>query len=409
MKRLSLITLLLFCPLLMRAVSPVSGLQKVSPACEGMDSLKLERIDSVMNGALSSGLVPGAVVCVVRNGSIVYSKAFGYRALVPSRERMTEDTVFDLASLSKVTGTTMAVMQLIERGKLRLNDNVSRYIPGYLPWISEKGDKVEIKVRDLLTHSSGLPAYIFTKTYFNDHSEHDPPALVRWISSEAPRDSRPGSRYKYSCLNFITLQAIVEKLTGERLCDYLQKNVYEPLGMRNTCYYPKGTKISPEVLANIAPTEVQPDGKPLRGQVHDPIARRIMDGNSGNAGVFSNAADLAVLCAALLNMGEWEGTRVLSPLSVMTMFAIPAENNSSVGRALGWDCYSSKNSIGNRAGSRGVTFSHTGFTGTSIALNLEENTAVIILSNRVHPRSKGNLADLRNAVSMVVSSSFLAE
>ena len=297
------------------------GLPHVSPEKAGMCSAHLALIDSVANASVALGEIPGAVIGIVRHGNLVYEKAFGYKSLIPEKEPMTTETLFDLASLSKCVGTTLSVMQLVERGQLRLMDPVSRYIPGFLPWVdSGTGEKVEITVQHLLTHSSGLDAYADVAAYVKEFGAGTPEAFIGYISARAGRNFRPGTEQLYSCLNFVTLQNIIQNIMGERLCDYAEREVFRRLGMNHTCY--NVASEHPEFLPLVAPTEVQSDGKPLLGEVHDPLARRLNGGNSGNAGVFSNAEDLSILAAAIMNGGEINGRRVLGPETVKMMATI---------------------------------------------------------------------------------------
>ena len=222
-------------------------------------------------------------------------------------------------------------------------------------------------------------------------------------------------------MGFFSLQHILERITGERLCDYAQKNVFDALGLKHTCYFPLALDGGVFPLANnkadarantpaipateVAPTEVQEDGSVLRGQVHDPTARLINLGNSGNAGVFSNVEDLAVICAALLGDGSYRGHRVLSPLTVKRMLEVPRDNDPQVARALGWDTYYmepfTSGDVFPLANLRG----HTGYTGTSIILDPDTDTAVIILANRVHPKDDGSASRLRSTVASIVAAS----
>ncbi|MBR4755696.1 MAG: serine hydrolase, partial [Bacteroidales bacterium] len=281
------------------AVSAVAQgpLKTGKPEEFGMDGAKLQQVDRVIGEAISDKSIPGAVVSVVRGDRIVYLKAYGNKSLVPKMESMTKETMFDLASVSKCVGTTLSFMQLIENGYVRLTDNVDRYIPDFKPWEDpETGEKVNITVRDLMTHSSGLDAYIGVDKYVAEFGENTPDKLETYIATRVKRNFRPGTKCLYSCLTFITLQRILERVTGERLCDYAQNHVFDPLGLRHTCYIPTADKKKTSLMKLCAPTEVQADGLPLVGAVHDPIARRINGGNSGNAGVFSNAEDLSVIC-----------------------------------------------------------------------------------------------------------------
>ena len=379
-----------------------SAQQKVvSPKTHGMDPEHLALVDEVIGQSISDGTIPGAVLAVVSGNDLVYLKAYGNKSVTPEVVPMTTETIFDLASCSKVMGTTLSFMQLVEDGKVRLIDNVNRYIPDFQPWTDpETGETVHITIRDLLTHSSGLAPYINVNSFVSEFGENTPDEFENYLATRAGRNFRPGTQCLYSCLNFITLQRILERVTGERLCDYAEEHIFNPLGLKNTCYLPS-------VKDNIAPTEVQKDGKPLLGEVHDPIARRIMGGNSGNAGVFSNAEDLSVICAAIMNGGALPGAapeaRILGPLTIDLMCKAPIQNDPAVGRALGWD-----KDVWN-PGTRGDIFDpetsiwHTGYTGTSIVIDMKTKTALIILTNRVHPEDKGSLARMRAQVANIVA------
>ena len=376
-------------------------LAKASPESMGMNPQKLSQVDGIVESFIADGSIPGAVLSVVRDDKIVYLKAYGNKQVVPDTVAMTVNTVFDLASVSKCVGTTLSFMQLVENGKVRLTDDVDMYIPDFAPWTDpETGEKVDITVRDLLTHSSGIAAYIGVPSYVERFGAATPDSLIRYIATEVRRNFRPGTECLYSCLNFITLQNILQNLTGERLCDYAQKNVFDALGLKHTCYLPEG-----ETLALCAPTEVQEDGLPLVGQVHDPIARIINCGNSGNAGVFSNAEDLSVIAACIMNGGSIHGRRILSPLTVKTMATVPPENDPKVGRALGWDNCSDSAGLRGDLFSRTNTLCHTGYTGTSIVMDLDSKTAVILLTNRVHPYDEGGCGRLRALVANAVAGS----
>ena len=384
-----------------------AGIRRSTPERQGMDSRFLARIDSTVNASIANGDIPGAVVGVVRNGMLVYEKAFGSRAVYPEVEPMTVETLFDLASVSKCVGTTLSFMQLVEQGKVRLVDPVKYYFPDFQPWTdAETGEKVDIKVQDLLTHSSGLDAYLpDVSAYVREFGTDSPASLLKYICTRTGRNFRPGTQQLYSCLNFITLQYILEKVTGERLCDYAQKHVFDAMGLKHTCYIPEHPCYTP--VSMIAPTEIQADGSVLRGQVHDPIARLINAGNSGNAGVFSNVEDLAVICAALLNDGSYNGRRVLQPLTVQKMFTVPATNAPEVARALGWDTYYSGPYTSGDIFPLEQLRGHTGYTGTSLLLSPDTGTAVIILAHRVHPTDDGSTARLRSTVASIVAASIL--
>lgn len=396
------------------------ALKQDYPERHGMNPEKLAQVDRVINEAITAKEIPGAVLSVVRGNDIVYLKAYGNKSVVPTVEPMTTETLFDLASVSKCVGTTLAFMQLIENGYVRLTDNVDRYIPNFKPWKDpESGETVDITIRDLLSHSSGLTPYINADTFVKEYGGNDPEKMEQYIATEIKRNFRPGTDFMYSCLNFVTLQRILERVTGEKLYEYAQKHVFDVLGLTHTCYFPliytPALSNSAELAGLCAPTEVQADGKPLVAQVHDPMARRIMGGNSGNAGVFSNAEDLSVVCAAVMNGGvlvdkkgrALESTRILSPLTVRLMATIPSQNDPSVGRALGWDKKSSHSGLRGDLFNPETTIMHTGYTGTSIVIDMESKTAVILLTHRVHPQDKGGVGRLRALVANIVAGSII--
>ena len=386
------------------APQPVGALQHASPESMGMNSQKLNQIDREVAVAIEEGNIPGCVVSVVRDDKIVFLKAYGNKQVVPDTVPMTTETIFDLASVSKCVGTTLSFMQLVENGYLRLTDDVDMYIPEFQPWIDpETGRKVDITIQDLMTHSSGLEAYIATASYLKRFGPDSPDSLIWHIAHEIRRTFRPKTDYTYSCLNFVTLQNILQNITGEKLCDYAEKNVFGALGLQHTGYLPK--ERHPEWMPLIAPTEVQPDGKALLGEVHDPIARVVNSGNSGNAGVFSNCEDLSVICAAIMNGGAINGRRILSPLTVEMMASVPDDNDPSIGRALGWDNRSDAAGLRGDLFSRTRTICHTGYTGTSIIMDLDSKTAVIILAHRVHPVDKGGTGKLRARIANIVAGS----
>lgn len=396
------------------------ALKQDYPERHGMNPEKLAQVDRVINEAITAKEIPGAVLSVVRGNDIVYLKAYGNKSVVPTVEPMTTETLFDLASVSKCVGTTLAFMQLIENGYVRLTDNVDRYIPNFKPWKDpESGETVDITIRDLLSHSSGLTPYINADTFVKEYGGNDPEKMEQYIATEIKRNFRPGTDFMYSCLNFVTLQRILERVTGEKLYEYAQKHVFDVLGLTHTCYFPliytPAVSNSAELAGLCAPTEVQADGKPLIAQVHDPMARRIMGGNSGNAGVFSNAEDLSVVCAAVMNGGvlvdkkdrPLESTRILSPLTIRLMTTIPSQNDPSVGRALGWDKKSSHSGLRGDLFNPETTIMHTGYTGTSIVIDMESKTAVILLTHRVHPQDKGGVGRLRALVANIVAGSII--
>jgi len=405
MKRILLFTVSLF--LVTVSFAQPQRLDMSTPAQMGMDPVRLSRVDQVINQAINDTIIPGAVIAVVRKNKIVYLKAYGYKSVYPKKEQMTTNTVFDMASCSKSVGTAISMMQLLETGQFRLTDKVSMYIPGYEPYVdSVTGEKTDIRIIDLMTHSSGLPAYVNPSIIYEKYGNYDPESLIDWIA-HCKRDFKPTTKFQYSCLNFITLQNILQNITKQKLCDYAQHNVFDKLGMEYTTYSPAAQKKT-EIMELVAPTEKQPDGSVLLGVVHDPLARLIGKGNSGNAGVFSSAEDLALLAAALMNGGEYGGRRILGEMTVKAMTTVPQQVDS-LGRSLGWDNWSDYSSnLGNLFTPR-VTYGHTGYTGTSIVIDPESKTAVILLTNRVHPYDTGSVVRTRALVANIVAGSIVKE
>lgn len=366
-------------------------LQRCSPEEAGMDQDKLSLVRGEARKAIADGKIPGCVVGVVKGDKLAFLEAYGNRQVYPDKIAMTVGTIFDLASVSKCVSTTLSVLQLVESGRCKLDDKVSDYIDGFQPWTDPStGETDDITIQDLMTHSSGLSAYVEMDEYLKRFDADTPDSLMHVIATETERHFKPGTGYIYSCLNFVTLQNILQNITGKRLCDYAQENVFDALGLRHTCYRLAETR--PELLPLAAPTEVQADGSVLCGQVHDPLARIANSGNSGNAGVFSDCEDLAVICAAILNGGEIQGRRILKPETVELMETVPADNNPSIGRALGWD-------------TRDGYICHTGYTGTYIIMDPEAKVAVIVLANRVHPRDEGGIGELRRKIADLILSS----
>ncbi len=380
-----------------------SKLERVKPSEVGMDETRLAKVDDIINASIEKKEIPGAVLAVVRDGKMAYIKAYGNKSVYPEVVPMTEDVVFDLASCSKVVGTAMSMAHLLENGGYRLTDRVDMYIPGFQPYEDPKtGEKVNIRMIDVLTHSSGLPSYVSPEVVIKAKGKDDPDSLMSYIAA-MKRIYKPTTQFEYSCLNFITLQNVLQNITGMTLADYAQKNIFDVLGMTNTTYMPKN---KPEILAKVAPTEKQPNGECFLGEVHDPLARVMNHGNSGNAGVFSNADDLAILAAALMNGGNYNGKQVLGKLTVETMTTVP-EEFEHLGRSLGWDNYSPYASNNGNLFHPKKTFGHTGYTGTSFIVDPVSKTAVILLAHRVHPADKGSVVRLRALVANVVAGSIV--
>src|SRR3954464_3655745 len=377
------------------AAQPV-GPQSTDPSVELKN---LDGIEPLIRRAMGEKKLPGAVVLIGRRDRTLYEKAIGNRALVPAAETMTLDTIFDLASLTKVVATTTSVMMLVEEGKIRLSDRVSLFISGF-----ERYGKADITVRHLMTHMSGLRPDVDLGDAWSGSD-----TAVSIAVEEVPTFP-PGERFVYSDINYFLLGEIVHHVSGQTLDRFSHDRIFAPLGMTDTMFLPPAN-----LRGRIAPTEnCTPLGWPcegagssmLRGIVHDPTARR-MGGVAGHAGLFSSAADLAIFCRMLLGHGAYHGTRVLSPLAVekMTSPVVGADPNV---RGLGWDIDSSYSS--NRGELLPVgSFGHTGFTGTSLWLDPATGLFVVFLSNRVHPDGKGDVTPLRARVATVAASAILTE
>ena len=337
---------------------------------------KLAQMDAAINSAIASNQCPGGVLWLEHDGT-AYHKAFGSRALVPARETMTEDTIFDAASLTKVVATTPAVMRLIERGQIKLDAAVTNYLPEFT------GDgRDAVTVRELLTHTSGLPPDIETKTDWHGQAEAIKKACAIELQTKPNRTA-----FKYSDINFFLLGEIVQRVSKTPLEVFVQREIYAPLKMTDTGFLPPEEKRS-----RIAPTEVV-DGKPWRGVVHDPTARH-MGGVAGHAGLFTTAPDLARYARMLLNLGELDGVRIFQPETVKLMTDVQTPPEISAKRGLGWDIDSAF------SGPRGEIFpvgsyGHTGWTGGSLWIDPRSKTFVIFLSNRNHPTEAGSVIALR--------------
>ena len=375
-------------------------LDVVAPEVVGLSGTRLANADRIIEQAIKDQTIPGAVLCVERHGKIGYLKAYGNKRVYPNTEKMTTNTVFDMASCSKAMSTATCAMILIDRGQLRLLDRVDQYVPGFENWKDTiTGETEAIRIINLMTHTSGLPPYAPVQDLKKKYGSPNPKAVVDWIS-HCRRLYAPEKGWTYSCCNYIMLQQVIEKITGQSIQQFAHDNIFAPLGMRYTDYRP--TK---ELAALCAPTEKQADGKCLLGVVHDPLACTMMAGLSGNAGLFSSAEDVATYCAAILNGGELNGKRILSPLAVKCMTTVP-RSLEQFGHTPGWGNstpYSSN--LGDLLSRQ--AFGHTGYTGTSIVMDPVNDVAIILLTNCVHPVDKGNVVRLRSLVANAVAGSIL--
>jgi uncharacterized protein YbbC (DUF1343 family)/CubicO group peptidase (beta-lactamase class C family) len=383
---------LLFVPLLGVSFSAQRASRKPSA---GVDVVRLEQIPPIVEQAIGDKKLPGAVVLIGRGDRVVYEKAIGRRAVEPSPEPMTLDTIFDVASLTKVIATTTSVMKLVEDGRVRLSDRVSTFIPGF-----ERHNKADITVRHLMTHTSGLRPDLDLGEPWTGYDK-----AIELAIDEVPT-APAGERFVYSDINYFLLGDIVKRVSGLPLDRFAKTHIFEPLGMNDTGFLPPAS-----LRARIAPTEKctpfgwpceGPDTQWLRGVVHDPTARR-MGGVAGHAGLFSTAADLSIFARMLLNGGTYNGTRILSPLTVAKMTTPASAPGDPNVRGLGWDIDSSFSSNRGELLPLG-SYGHTGFTGTSLWIDPVTREFVVFMSNRVHPDGKGDVTPLRARVATIAAS-----
>ncbi|HXY31231.1 MAG TPA: serine hydrolase [Gemmatimonadaceae bacterium] len=353
------------------------GLPVKSPASVGMSAKRLETIDRVINRGIRAGGFPGASVVVGRQGAAVWEKGFGRIDWSQKSPAVTaRETVFDLASLTKVVGTTTAIMILFDEGRIDLDAPVSTYLPEF-----SGGYKDSVTIRHLLEHRSGLPAD--RDLWRIAHS----PEEARDAVLATPLECKPGDCYIYSDLGAITLGMVVERVTGEGLDVFLRERVFGPLGMENTFFRPADS-----IRRRVAPTEVTPPrGYPLQGEVHDENAYAL-GGVAGHAGLFSTASDLSIFAQMILNGGEYDGVRIVSD-STVRLFTHRAAGS----RALGWAMADGQWGSGKFL--TDGSFGHVGYTGTSIWIDPERQMFVVLLTNRVHAararRPAKVIADIR--------------
>ncbi|MGH7653094.1 MAG: serine hydrolase domain-containing protein [Gemmatimonadaceae bacterium] len=373
---------------------PADGLPIKAPIAVGMSAERLETIDRVVQRGIDAGGYPGASVVVGRNGAIVWQKGFGHLGWTADSPAVTADsTIYDLASLTKVVGTTTGAMILYDEGKLSLDERVATYLPAF-----SGGQKDLVTVRELLEHRSGLPAG--RDIWRHAHS----PEEARQMVLDTPLEYRPDHGQIYSDLGADVLGMVIEAISGQRLDQFLADRVFTPLGMHDTEFRPADS-----LVYRIAPTEVSPPrGYPIDGEVHDENAFAL-GGVAGHAGLFGTASDLAVFAQMMLNSGIYDGVRIVSD-SAVRLFTTRASGD----RALGWEVAAGTHGAGNYLSES--AYGHTGFTGTSIWIDPERNMFVILLTNRVHAaRAKRPAkviadvrADLADAAALAVTDANLA-
>lgn len=424
-RQLILVSFLLICVYLCSSADKISaqGLPVAVPNTVGMNGAKLAQIDAIVEKDIADKKMPGAVVIVGHKGKIVYRKAFGNRALVPNVEKMTIDTIFDAASLTKPIATATSIMILVEQGKLRLNDTIGKFIPE----IQDENAK-KVTIQQLLTHVSGYAPDFDLREKWTGRE-----GMIEALKKEKLRNPA-GTKFVYSDIGFIVLGEIVQRVSNDNLPLFAFEKTFQSIGMRDSNFLTAALSINDSsfgviphpafflsrknILQSVAPTEnikgqnsylgskFEGDDKTgnqiLRGQVHDPTSYR-MGGVAGHAGLFTTADDLARYCQMILNGGILDGKRILSAQTVAKMTAPYVISETGETRGLGWDMNTSFSSNRGEFFPLG-SFGHTGFTGTSVWIDRVTQTFVVFMSNRVHPDGKGDVTSTRAKVATIAAS-----
>jgi serine-type D-Ala-D-Ala carboxypeptidase len=347
-----------------------------------------QELADLLQRAIERKEVPGAVVLVLHRENVLARHAYGSRTLEPTKSPMTPEVIFDMASLTKPVATATSIMILLERGKLQLSDPVIKYWPEF-----GANGKDKITIEQLLLHTSGLIADNSEKDYLDGPKQSwDRIANLKLVNN-------PGEKFVYSDVGFIVLGELVRRISGKPLDVFAHEEIYAPLGMRDSGFRPLAGS-TPQPRERFAPTEKRGNDWIL-GEVHDPRSYRL-GGVAGHAGLFSTADDMARYARMILNGGELEGKRILSQETVRTMTTprpVPGGK-----RAYGWDVDTSYSSNRGQLFPKGASFGHTGFTGTSIWIDPATQTAVIFLSNRVHPVAGTSINRLRGDVATLAAS-----
>lgn len=366
-----------------RAADPeATKLPSAVPEASGLDGAALEPIDSLVQQGIEEGEMPGAVVMIGHRGSVVFHRAYGHRQLAPSAVPMTEDTLFDMASITKPVVTATCVMLLVEWGRIGLEDPVADHLPEF----ASQG-KNAVTIKQLLLHTGGL----IPDNPLSDYDGGAGPATEKLLGIDL--NYPPGSKFRYSDVGFMVLGELVERVTGKDIHAFSREAIFAPLGMSDSGFLPAST-----LCARAAATE-QRDGRWMTGEVHDPRAHAL-GGVAGHAGLFSTASDLAVYAQMMINGGQYGGARVLAPETVATMTAAYTVTGGE--RGLGWDKRSAFSS------NRGATmtasaFGHGGFTGTVLWIDPQLELFVIFLSSRLHPDGSGSVNRLAGQIATIAA------
>ncbi len=346
---------------------------------------RLEKIDKLLSGAISQGLIAGGVVLVGNHAEVLFERAYGKVSASVDARPMTVDTVFDIASLTKVIATTPSVLKLAEEGKLSLVDPVSRWFPEFNGQMKD-----DLLLYNLLTHTSGLDDFPLSP-------QNPIQSAVNGAAAEKLKGP-VGSRFRYADINFILLAEAVKRVTGVGLDLYASASFFAPMGMKDTTFNP------PKDEASRCAATLNTDNSLLFGQVQDSEARQL-GGVAGHAGLFSTAGDLARFCRMILNCGEYDGKRILSERAVNQMTAPYFSRGGKVVRGLGWD-RDSPYSAPRGNGFSDVSFGHTGYSGSSVWIDPASDTFVVLLTSRLEYRHIRDFNRLRSDLSSLAAELF---
>ena len=353
-----------------------------------LSSALTKNIDLVIQNNIKGKKIPGAVVWIEKE-NLSYSQSYGKKCVTPSPKAMQKSTIFDAASLTKIMATAPSIMILAEKERLSINDPIVKHLPKF------KGhQKNKITIKQLLTHTSGLPPVLPLKPKWKGYQH----AINLCYSASV--NKVPGRYFRYSDVNFILLGEIIQKLSGVSLKSFVEKEIFDPLEMKDTCFLPSKSN-----LYRIAPTTKE-KGKLVHGVVHDPTARA-MGGIAGHAGLFTTASDLAKYCRMIINNGSIGDIKVLSKNSIDIMTKIQTSMVShKVGRGLGWDIDSQYSSPRGEGFPKYESFGHTGWTGGSVWIHPKSKSFVILMTNRNHPFERRSIKPLRMEIGTLTAKSF---
>jgi serine-type D-Ala-D-Ala carboxypeptidase len=342
----------------------------------------LKKWEPLIESSIAKNDCPGAVVLIRHDGKTILRKAYGSISIKPEKKPMTEDVIFDLASLTKPIATGLAIAKLMEDGKISPDDPVAKHWPAFAA-----SEKKNVTVAQCLLHTSGLTADNAVADYQDGKAKALERIAVLKLEAEA------GKRFKYSDVGYIVLGHLVERISGESLDSFVRKHFFEPMNLSTMTYKPES-----KLKDKIAPTGLRKN-EIIRGEVHDPRAF-LMDGVAGHAGLFGTADDIAKIADMLLNDGKFGDKVILKPETVKTM--LEPRNIPGGFRNYGWDVDSPYTAQAGLAFKRQDGFGHTGFTGTSLWVDRPSKTMIILLTNRVHPEDKGNVVGLRRELGTLV-------